>query len=365
MGAMPMDKALVSPMRAIQQIVLRLPIEQLEAFWQESKLVDQLPQDENSSWPSGVPFRLVFTGDRNKVNFQLVMGSDPELSDAKIVPVSSRNFTLQNLEPGKTYYWKAQSVARASGEITAESDTVHSFTVEDCGWRIMYVPKMWNVRDLGGKQAMNGLRIPYGRVYRSGGLNNNSNDDGKTPGRSVLSDEGKSILRDLMKIRCEVDLRSDKETARMTESPAGADVKYVHAEVGAYAGSLYKRGGMDAYCRMLRNFADAENYPVIFHCIAGADRTGTTAFLLEALVGCSRDDIRRDYVYTSFHDVRRFEKIDELLEGLEKYGMPEEPLQYKTERFLLECGLTKTEILAIQRNILGTDKFAVSPILKD
>ena len=359
----PLDKAVVSPLRAIQQIVLRMSMEQQEELWQDSRLLDQLPTDTNGSMPAGIAFRFKFDGDREKVKFQVFLGDNPELTDARILANMSRNFNLQNLEPGKTYYWKVQSLSRADKSITAES-AVHSFTVEDCGWRVMYVPDMWNVRDLGGKQVMNGLRIPYGRVYRSGGLNNNSSDGGKTPGKCVLTKEGQEVVRNGMKLRCEVDLRSDVETAKMTESPAGPEVKYIHAAVGAYADYLYSEKGMAVYRDMLRNFADPENYPLIFHCIAGADRTGTTAFLLEALVGCSRDDIRLDYVLTSFHDIRRFNRVDELLAGLGKYGEAEEPLQYKAERFLLACGLTKEEILAIQRNILGTDAFPVSPVLK-
>ena len=358
----PLDKAMVSPLRAIQRIVLKMPIQEVEALWQEPMLLEQLPMDQNPTWPAGVPFKFSFDGDRDSVRFQFNLADNPELKDAMVIPHAHRNFTIQNLIPGKTYYWNVQSVKK-DGTITAESK-LQTFTVEDIGWRVMYVPNMWNVRDLGGKQAMNGLRIPYGRVYRSGGLNDNSSDKGKTPGKVLLNEEGLSIVRDIMKLRCEIDLRSDLETGPMTQSPAGSDVKYVHAQVGSYAGSLYPEKGMEMYRNMLRNFADPANYPIIFHCIAGADRTGTTAFILEALVGCSADDIRMDYVYTSFHSVRRFKLIDELLNGLEKYGTPEEPLQYKAERFLLAAGLTKEEILAIQRNILGTDAFPVSPVLK-
>lgn len=36
------------------------------------------------------------------------------------------------------------------------------------------------------------------------------------------------------------------------------------------------------------------------HCVGGADRTGTLAFLIEALVGVSESDLSKDYELTSF-----------------------------------------------------------------
>lgn len=360
----PQDKAVVTPLGALQRIVLTLPIEQVEAIWSDRLTMSRMASGTNPTWPLGVNFRIEYSGDTSKGKLQIVIADNPEMRDAVVYDVQDQSAKIQNLYPGKTYYWKGRSVLVDGVDIIAESAEVYSVTVEDIGWRIMYVPNMWNVRDLGGKVAMHGLRIPYGRVYRSGGLNLNSLDEGKTPGGSVLTEEGKAILRDVMKIRSEIDLRADGEIANMTESPAGPQVKYIHYSVSPYADYLYRKGGMDRYGKLMRYFADAENYPVIFHCIGGADRTGTVAFLLEALVGCSTRDIRLDYVFTSFLALRYFGKIDALLSGMDKFGTTEEPLQYKAERFLLQCGLTKEEILAIQRNILGTDDFPVSPILK-
>ena len=39
---------------------------------------------------------------------------------------------------------------------------------------------------------------------------------------------------------------------------------------------------------------------VYFHCAGGADRTGTLAFLIEALLGVSESDLSKDYELTSF-----------------------------------------------------------------
>ena len=44
-----------------------------------------------------------------------------------------------------------------------------------------------------------------------------------------------------------------------------------------------------------------EDRNIYFHCIGGADRTGTLAFLIEALLGVSENDLSKEYELTSFY----------------------------------------------------------------
>ena len=46
--------------------------------------------------------------------------------------------------------------------------------------------------------------------------------------------------------------------------------------------------------------SEADKYPVMLHCYAGADRTGVMSFALLALLGVEYKDIARDYAFTSF-----------------------------------------------------------------
>ena len=45
-------------------------------------------------------------------------------------------------------------------------------------------------------------------------------------------------------------------------------------------------------------FTNRNNYPVIFHCAIGTDRTGVVAFYLNALLGLKDEDIYRDYLFS-------------------------------------------------------------------
>ena len=59
---------------------------------------------------------------------------------------------------------------------------------------------------------------------------------------------------------------------------------------------------MKAWKEIIRCAFDcvAENKPLFFHCAGGADRTGTVACILEAMLGVSQSDIDKDYELTCF-----------------------------------------------------------------
>ena len=82
------------------------------------------------------------------------------------------------------------------------------------------------------------------------------------------------------------------------------------------------------------------------------DRTGTLAFVLEAILGIDEEEIVKDYLFTSFMDPRGFNNIDILTQCLEQYG-PGEPLIRQAERFLLDAGITPEEIMAFRDIMLG------------
>lgn len=64
------------------------------------------------------------------------------------------------------YYWR----------VSAEKDSksaVHTFRTEDQAPRLMHFPSVRNVRDLGGRKAMNGKRVKQNLVFCTAGMNYN------------------------------------------------------------------------------------------------------------------------------------------------------------------------------------------------
>lgn len=139
--------------------------------------------------------------------------------------------------------------------------------------------KTSNMRDLGG-WACDGGTVKYGLLYRSGELN--------------AQDE--SLLIDELGINTECDLTADGTPA------FPGKMRYI----GHTSYAMYSLANTEAWLVNLHGIFDAVRYgdPVVFHCSMGADRTGTLACILEALLGVSQSDIDKDYELTSFYALR-------------------------------------------------------------
>ena len=345
----PQNEAVVSPLSPSMKLFLMMPEEAARAALKDASLAGRL-SDEVKSFAPGIPMQWSFSGARGKIHYELHVAENSHFRNERVIQAPHSRYNLCNLEIGKTYYWKVAAVNNEDGS-SIESET-RSFTVDALTPRVLNVPKVDNFRDLGGRRGLEGRLIPQGLLFRCSGFNNNSSDGGKTPGQPRFTDEGLRIIREELKIKTDLDLRSAGETARMTTSPLGEDVNYVNISTVCYAPTFTKTG-MDIMAQNFRVFTKPENYPIAFHCIAGADRTGSLAVLLEALLGVDRDEIMRDYVLTSFFTTRPHANGDILLNGLEHFGSAEEPLAVKAERYFLEAGITPEEILAFRTIVLG------------
>jgi protein-tyrosine phosphatase len=343
----PQDGAVVSPLKTTQKLFLLLPDEAARKCLTESQMTSDFCHNVRS-FPEGIELTWKFTGNRSAIHYQLAVSADPSLKDAKTYDPPHSEYRLYNLELGKTYYWQATA---CSADGSTLKTSIQHFTVENLPPRVMNVPNVDNFRDLGGRIGLEGRRIAQNLAFRSTGLNSNSTD-GRHSGPPRFNDEGRQILLKDLGIKTELDLRSTLETAGMKQSPLGDTVKYINISSTCYDG-LYCEGGQKNYAALFRVFCDKANYPICYHCIAGADRTGSLSFLLEAVLGVSKEEIARDYVFTSFYTTRDYRGFDSLLKGLETYGKPDESLCVKAERYLIKAGITPEEITAFRAIMLG------------
>ena len=102
-------------------------------------------------------------------------------------------------------------------------------------------------------------------------------------------------------IKANLDLRTAAEALDITASPLGEGIDYARFEE-ANAYYYDKFWNSDVYVRALQWLIDELRLgkPVFFNCIYGADRTGTLAFILEALLGVGENQLSIDYELTSF-----------------------------------------------------------------
>ena len=181
--------------------------------------------------------------------------------------------SVYNLKCDTSYFWRVV----CADEI---SDTFCFHTSKQCP-RFIKIDGLTNVRDCGGWQTYSGSRIRQGLLYRGCEMNSHLN----------ILPSGLLAMRDVLKIKSILDLRRDSE---IVEDVYGGN--YLNVPAWAYR-EWFEHP--DSAKKIFGFLSDESNYPVYFHCWGGADRTGTLAFLLGALLGMNYDDLIDDYETTS------------------------------------------------------------------
>ncbi len=232
--------------------------------------------------------------------------------------------------------------------------------------------KTYNFRDVGGYPGLDGRTVRWRRLFRSDALHR----------LGELDAEAFTQLG----VRTVIDLRRPSEIekyGRVAET-YGLDyhnlvLKHVDWEEVEHPDDVvherwladrylnFAEDGREALLESLRLIADPERAPVIVHCMAGKDRTGTVCALTLSLLGVSDDDIAADYALTTtaMKPLTRYllEKHPEAVRGNEHmFDSPPaamtlflddlRELHGSVEDYVREIGLTDTEISAMRAHLL-------------
>ena len=347
-------------------------------------------KDKSGAWQAARPLVLEWTvTDGEKGPWKIELAQEADFSNATALylekdkpekregDVFAYEVPMANLLVGRTYFWRVWSDVKCptwacgstmagkcktcgKGRPAASSDVASFKTLDAAPRWIAIEGKVGNIRDLGGWKTLDGRRVRQGLAYRGQGLNYNS-VNGEVRGRNRLTVEDVRYLTETLGIKTDLDLRTPRETAGMTESPLGASVKYVHHSSEAYK-EIFSEKGKRTMAANFRVFCERANYPIYFHCIAGADRTGSLAYVLNGLLGVGEHDLEIDWESTFYPELPAmrekytgpdyWQNLHHIPQELAKYGDADTPLAVRIERYLLDCGITEDEIAAFKSIML-------------
>ena len=337
----------------------------------------------NSSYKG--PFTVEFSNKRDDTTRELI---NPTLYNN----IKKNYFSFDpSLIPGHIYYY---NVKDATGEYIINDFSFSPTTKYSV--RTMAVEGVNNVRDLGGWKTTDGKTVKYGMLYRGGSLSN-------------ITEKGKDTYIETMGIKTEIDLRYDEWELnhehyggvqelfdpRLREGYYQNCGMWCYNEIipGTEIRKTYHSTSQDADIEEVHSFdsysipnikkafellANKDNYPIYFHCVSGADRTGTLAYLINGLLGVSYEDLIKDFELTSFsnegitryrneiaedgisfepgsfavHPFSAFDKMNELF--FEGYGDDNgSPLPVIIERYLTDfCGINPETLTSIKSILL-------------
>ena len=197
--------------------------------------------------------------------------------------------------------------------------------------RKLIINDLDNFRDLGGLKTQDDRYVNWGRFYRSDALN------------VLLSSEFNYI--DGLDIKRVFDLRSDFEI-KSAQDNLPKNIAYEHFPIFAdndsgmlqglqekmSKGSLTKADAEQLLMDTYKSFANEDaikfnkllheifieyDYPSVFHCTAGKDRTGFTAAMILSILNVDRKTILEEYEMTNFYTQS---KIEDLMKNVSKLG---------------------------------------------
>ena len=171
-------------------------------------------------------------------------------------------------------------------------------------------------------------------------------------GDSRINERNRDLWLKELGIRTDVDLRSSGEVYGMEGSPLGPGVKWVNVSSSAYGG-MQEKHGREAFAKVFRVFLDPANYPIDFHCIAGQDRTGAVAFILNALLGVAEEELWLDWELSALHNRStgfNHEKFVKLVDGFDRW--PGDTINERVEAYVLDLGFTPEDIATFREIML-------------
>ena len=275
--------------------------------------------------------------------YQLFIADNAGFQNAEIFVTVKNSLIIENLIPGVKYFWKV----RVTSQNDEEKDSkTYCFTTKG-NVRTITIDGVSNSRDLGGIKTADGKTVRYGMIYRSANLDS-------------VTEKGKTEAKRLG-IKTDLDLRG---AGAPTVSPLGESVNLVAKNAPNYTGEPSGINGTQEYRDALRDeiklFAYAENYPILFHCQIGRDRTGTLAMFILAICGVEKEAILRDYELTYFSYAGTSDGKTECPDWMDYtcsflYGLSESgtTLCEKATNYALALGVTEAEIASIRKLVLG------------
>jgi len=172
-----------------------------------------------------------------------------------------------------------------------------------------------NFRDLGSHKTRDGRRVKRGLIFRSGELPRLNDDDVaklekcgiKTVVNFLTDKEIKAHGKDRLPEGVTVthlpiaggDAVGGGLAGVILEARRTADFSKVPVELNPEIHRMIIREARKQFATLLRDVADSEKRPLVFHCSHGVHRTGTVAAIILSALGVPWETVRKDYLLSN------------------------------------------------------------------
>ena len=175
--------------------------------------------------------------------------------------------------------------------------------------RYIQIPGGNNIRDLGGYKTRDDGRVKWRKIFRSGLLSNIDSNaveemkaiqlqsicDFRTEAEQTAKPDNWYLLEQLNRYSLPIgEGRVDKLNWLNETSFQAGEGHHLYKANRSYV--LKEAHRFKAFFQILLK---ENNYPILYHCTAGKDRTGFASYLLLSVLGVDWETIRADYLLTN------------------------------------------------------------------
>ncbi|WP_373485384.1 tyrosine-protein phosphatase [Acetobacterium malicum] len=199
------------------------------------------------------------------------------------------------------------------------------------GKRLIQLENSINIRDIGGYTGMDGRKIKWRKVIRSEEL-------------AHLSDKDVDYFAAL-RLKHVFDFRNKSKSERQADRlPKTAQYHLIpifsSADMGLDHKDFTKPGMVDEFMRhiykiqtedraqcfaeVLKYLTESSEYPILYHCTNGKDRTGFMTYLILSILGVPEDVILSDYTLTNLTFDESYNLLGNIMSeelGIENYHL--------------------------------------------
>ena len=312
---------------------------------------------EERSIPKAVS--LTWDAVQGATQYSITIAENRDLTDGLTYASNTNSIDIYNCKARTTYFYQVS--VNVSG--TVEKGEVSYFMTDATLPRIIKCDGVTNMRDLGGYVAGDKV-VKQGMIYRSGRLNK-SDSETLVP---EITAEGINTMLNELKIKTEIDMRrplsvSNEVGSLNGKSVLGDSVNYYHCGM-EWVGGAWSSTNYESVRKIFHYFADENNYPIVFHCNIGTDRTGYISYLLGGLLGVEKETLLRDYLMSNFGKIggtRALSGVSTYIDAIDNTNGT--TLAEKTENYLVNVvGVSRSDIESIRKIMLEEYSFTSKTI---
>lgn len=255
----------------------------------------------------------------------------------------NNKFQVYNLKVNTMYYYY-YITETTQGNFYSD---VKEVFVKNEAPRLLNIDGVTNARDDGGwKIRGEDKYTKQGVIYRMARLHTSSTKNITTAGIEAFKALG---------IKTEIDLRRDEDGNTVHECAVDG-VAYYNCQMNHNESYFTNDTNKQSIKEVFQIMGQEENYPLMFHCNIGTDRTGFISFMINALAGVEEEYLYRDYLMSNYAHIggyRDSASISNYISALKGDYQGSSDLSLGAKNYMLDIGVTESEISTIKNMLLG------------